>query len=143
MSDRVLGGACLLLAAFFIWQATQIKLGFIVDPLGPRAFPIIVGGVLALAGLYPIFKPDEAPDWPNLSGLVEIGFAIAVLIAYAMLLTRLGFTVATAMAASILAWRLGCRPVTAAVAGMVIAVSIYAVFHLVLGLSLARGPWGF
>ena len=34
-------------------------------------------------------------------------------------------------------------PVKAAVAGAVIAIGIYVVFHLILGLSLARGPWGF
>jgi hypothetical protein len=92
MSDRIFGGACLLLAAFFIWQATQIKLGFIVDPLGPRAFPIVIGIVLAVAGLYPILRPDPRPDWPAVGGLIEIAFAVAILIAYAMLLPRLGFT---------------------------------------------------
>jgi putative tricarboxylic transport membrane protein len=143
MSDRVFGGACLLLAAFFIWQATQIKLGFIVDPLGPRAFPMIIGAVLAVAGLYPILKPDPQPDWPNLGGLLEIVFAAAVLIAYAMLLPRLGFTLSTAIAAGLLTWRLGGRPLTSVASGVVISVGIYAVFHLVLGLSLARGPWGF
>ena len=35
------------------------------------------------------------------------------------------------------------NPLLALVAGVAIAVGIYVVFHLVLGLSLARGPWGF
>jgi putative tricarboxylic transport membrane protein len=143
MSDRVFGGACLLLAAFFIWQATQIKLGFIVDPLGPRAFPIVIGIVLAVAGLYPILRPDPRPDWPAVGGLIEIAFAVAILIAYAMLLPRLGFTLATAITAAVLTWRLGAHPLTAIASGIVTSVGIYVVFHLVLGLSLARGPWGF
>jgi putative tricarboxylic transport membrane protein len=29
------------------------------------------------------------------------------------------------------------------IAGIVISVGIYVIFHLVLGLSLAKGPWGF
>ncbi len=143
MSDRILGGACLLLAAFFIWQATQIQLGFIVDPLGPRSFPIIIGIVLAVAGLYPLVRPDEAPEWPAAGGLLEIVFAIAVLLAYAMLLPELGFVASTALAASFLSWRLGSRPLTAVAAGLAIAVGLYVIFQLVLGLSLARGPWGF
>ena len=36
MSDRILGVVGLALAAFFIWQATQIELSFISDPVGPR-----------------------------------------------------------------------------------------------------------
>ena len=143
MSDRLFGGACLLLAAFFIWQATQIRLGFIVDPLGPRVFPIIIGVVLAVGGLYPLLRPDPRPEWPTAAGLLEIVFAVAVLIAYAALLPRLGFTASTAIAATLLSWRLGSRPLTALASGIVIAVGIYVIFHLVLGLSLARGPWGF
>ena len=54
-----------------------------------------------------------------------------------------GFVACTAVAASYLSWRLGSSPVSAIIAGVLIAVGIYVIFHLVLGLSLARGPWGF
>jgi putative tricarboxylic transport membrane protein len=143
MSDRIFGAVCILLAAFFIWQATQIELGFIVDPMGPRAFPIAIGVVLALGGLYPILRPDPAPDWPAAGRLLEILFAVAVLIAYAQLLSRIGFVLSTAVAASLLSWRLGSRPAAAALGGVTISVGIFVIFHLALGLSLARGPWGF
>jgi len=43
----------------------------------------------------------------------------------------------------LLSWRLGSAPVWAAVSGVGISVGIYVVFHLVLGLSLAKGPLGF
>ena len=46
MSDRIFGGACVLLAAFYIYFATQIQIGFMSDPMGPRAFPILIGIVL-------------------------------------------------------------------------------------------------
>jgi len=143
MSDRVFGAVCILLAAFFVWQATQIETGFIVDPMGPRAFPIIIGIVLGVGGLYPILRPDPAPDWPAAGRLLDIVFAVAVMIAYALVLPRIGFVAATAVAAGLLGWRLGSGPVAAALGGIAIAVGIYVVFHLILGLSLARGPWGF
>ncbi|MCA1972740.1 MAG: tripartite tricarboxylate transporter TctB family protein [Caenispirillum sp.] len=142
-SDRIFGGVGLALAAFFIWQATQIELGFSSDPLGPRSFPIIIGGVMALACIYPLVKPDPEADWPGIGRLLEIALAVAVLIAYALALPIVGFVLATAVAAGILSWRLGSRPTGAALAGIGISVGIYVVFHLVLGLSLARGPWGF
>lgn len=143
MSDRIMGGVGLLLAAFFIWQATLIQESFISDPVGPKIFPIIIGGLVGLSSLAIILKPDDDPEWPDFSRLFEVGLTVAVMIAYAYALPTAGFVVSTAVAAGYLSWRLGTPPVKAAVAGAVIAIGIYVVFHLILGLSLARGPWGF
>lgn len=143
MSDRIMGGVGLLLAAFFIWQATLIQESFISDPVGPKIFPIIIGGLVGLSSLAILLKPDAEPEWPDFSRLFEVGLTVAVMIAYAYALPSAGFVVSTAVAAAYLSWRLGTPPVKAAVAGVAIAIGIYVVFHLILGLSLARGPWGF
>ena len=143
MSDRILGGVGLLLAMFFIWQATLIQESFISDPVGPKIFPIIIGGLVALSSLTILFRPDDEPEWPEFNRLFEVGLTVAVMIAYAYALPIAGFVLSTAVAAAYLSWRLGTPPVKAAIAGIVIAVGIYVVFHLILGLSLARGPWGF
>ena len=143
MSDRILGGLGLLLAIFFIWQATLIKESFISDPVGPKVFPIIIGVLVGLSSLAIFFKPDDEPEWPEFSRLFEVGLTIVVMIGYAYALPTAGFVVSTAVAAAYLSWRLGTPPVKAVIAGAVIAIGIYVVFHLILGLSLARGPWGF
>ena len=39
MSDRIFGAFGLALAIFYIWAATTIKDSFMVDVVGPRAFP--------------------------------------------------------------------------------------------------------
>jgi len=143
MSDRILGGACIALAAFYIFFALQIQVGFMSDPMGPKAFPILIGVVLALAGIYPIVRPDPEPDWPPFSRVLEIVFATAVMIAYAYALPTVGFVISTTVASGLLSWRLGAPPLKAAIAGVVIAVGIFVVFRIVLKLSLAIGPWGF
>ena len=143
MSDRVLGVACLLLSAFYIFMATQIQTSFITDYLGPKFFPILIACLLAIAAIFPIIKPDPDPDWPGLGRLVEIIFAVAVMVAYTYALPVVGFVLSTAITSGILSWRLGAKPIAAAIAGVSISVGIYVVFHLVLQLSLARGPWGF
>ncbi|MCL5776815.1 tripartite tricarboxylate transporter TctB family protein [Limibaculum sp. FT325] len=143
MSDRIFGGVGLLLAAFFIWGATRIELSFISDPVGPRTFPIIIGAILGLASLAVLARPDAEPDWPRLGRVAEIAGAVAVMVAYALLLPELGFVIATAAASAILTWRLGTRPLWAVVSGVLTALGIYTVFHLILGLSLAKGPLGF
>jgi putative tricarboxylic transport membrane protein len=143
MSDRILGGACLSLAIFFIWGASLIELSFISDPVGPRTFPIIIGVMVGLAGLVILLRPDSEPTWPGGARVAEIVAVAVVLAGYAEVLPVLGFVVATAVTAAFLSWRLGAAPMAAVVAGIAISVGIYVVFHLVLGLSLARGPFGF
>lgn len=143
MSDRVFGGVGVVLACFFVWQATTIELSFISDPIGPRTFPILIGIILGVSSLIVLIRPDAAPQWPSFERLFELGMAAAVMLAYAMLLPVLGFLIATALAAAFLTWRLGTRPVASVVTGVATAGGIYVVFHLILELSLARGPLGF
>ena len=143
MSDRILGIVCVLIAGFFIWQATLVETGFIVDPLGPSAFPIIVGVMLGLAGLYTILRPDPEPEWPARGRVLEIGFATLVMIFFAFAVAPLGFVATTVVTAGLLSWRLGSRPLMALITGIGIAATVYIVFHFALGINLARGPWGF
>ena len=143
MSDRILGGASVVLAIFFIWAATQIELSFLSDPVGPKTFPIIIGVMVGVAGLVIMLRPDPEPQWPALGRILEIVAAVVVMVAYAELLPELGFVIATAIAAAFLSWRLGAGPIQAVIAGIAISVGIYVIFHLILGLSLARGPFGF
>ncbi|MEM6488368.1 MAG: tripartite tricarboxylate transporter TctB family protein [Pseudomonadota bacterium] len=143
MSDRVFGVIGLAIAAFLIWGAFQVQLSFISDPVGPRTFPIIIGVLLGAASLSILIVPDPEPAWPALGRLAEIGAAVLVMVAYAMLLPELGFVIATAVAAGYLTWRLGTQPLWSLVSGAATSVGIYVVFHLILGLSLATGPLGF
>ena len=89
-----------------------------------------------------MLRPDTNPEWPTLGRFMEIVFAVVVLVGYALALPDVGFVVATAVASAILSWRLGTHPLAAVLAGVAIAVGIYVVFHLILGLSLAKGPLG-
>ena len=143
MSDRIFGIFGLALAAFYLWATSIIPDSFMVDVVGPRAFPYIVGTVLAICSLYFLLRPDAEPDWPIVANLIEIIFATAVMFLYAWALSRVGFIIATVFATAYLSWRLGTRPLNSLVTGVATAIGIYVVFRLVLGLSLAKGPLGF
>jgi len=143
MSDRIFGVIGLLLSAFYVWQATLIQESFIQDPVGPKAFPVLIAIVLAAASFVFVLRPDPAPQWPAAGRLFEIAVSAALMIAYALALPEAGFVASTAVAAAFLSWRLGTHPLAAVIAGIAIAIGIYVVFHLILGLSLAEGPWGF
>ena len=143
MSDRIFGGIGLALAIFFAWQASIIQESFLTDVVGPKMFPYIIAVVMGLASIYFLVKPDPEPDWPGGGRLAEIGLAALVMFAYAQALPELGFVISTAIAAAYLTWRLGSKPLQSVVIGVCTSVGIYVVFRLVLGLSLARGPFGF
>ena len=143
MSDRIFGAVGLLLAVSYVFAAFAIQESFLSDAVGPKAFPLIIAGILGLSSLVILLRPDPEPTWPALGRLVEVAAAVVVLILYAELLPVAGFVIATAFAAAYLAWRLGSGPVELVLVGIGTSVGIYVIFHLVLGLSLARGPWGF
>ncbi len=143
MSDRIFGLFGLALAAFYLWATSIIPDSFMVDVVGPRAFPYIIGTILVICSLYFLLRPDAEPDWPILANLIEIVFATAVMFLYAWALSRVGFVIATVFATAYLSWRLGTRPLSALITGVATAIGIYVVFHMILGLSLAKGPLGF
>ncbi|WP_425072428.1 tripartite tricarboxylate transporter TctB family protein [Sagittula sp. S175] len=143
MSDRIFGVFGILLAIGFAISALAIEESFLSDAVGPKAFPLIIAAILGISSAVIALRPDAEPEWPPFARLVEIGASVVVMILYAQLLPVAGFVVATAFAAAYLAWRLGSGPIEAALVGVGTSVGIYVIFHLVLGLSLARGPWGF
>ncbi len=143
MSDRIFGVIGVLLAIGFAVAAFQIQESFLSDAVGPKAFPLIIAVILGLSSAAIALKPDAEPDWPVLGRLVEVGAAVVVMVLYAELLPVVGFVIATAVAATYLAWRLGSTVLGSLMTGVGTSLGIYVVFHLVLGLSLARGPLGF
>ncbi|WP_319531265.1 tripartite tricarboxylate transporter TctB family protein [uncultured Cohaesibacter sp.] len=143
MSDRIFGICSLLLAALFAYSAFLIEESFLSDAVGPKAFPLIISAILAVSSVFIILKPDEEPKWPTLSRFVEIVAAIVAMVLYAEFLPIVGFVIATAVVSAYLTWRLGTTPISSLVVGVSISMGIYIVFHLLFGLSLAKGPLGF
>lgn len=143
MSDRIFGTVGLLLAIIYGWATLQIEESFLSDAVGPKTFPLAIATIFGLASLAIALRPDSEPEWPRLARLVEIGAAIVVMVLYAEFLDNVGFIIATALATTYLTWRLGTGPLQSVVVGVLTSIGIYTIFHLVLGLSLARGPFGF
>ena len=142
MSNRIFGGGCVLIGALYIYFASQTALTLLTDPLGPRPFPMLVGACLSASGAVLLIKPGMEPNWPSLARLLELLFAVTVMLGYAIVMPEIGFVIATTIATSMLSWRMGARPLSAIGAGLTVAISIFVIFNKVLGLSLAIGPWG-
>lgn len=143
MSDRIFGVFGILLAIGYAMSAFAIEESFLSDAVGPKAFPLIIATILGISSAVIAIKPDPEPHWPNFARLAEIFAAVVVMVLYAQFLPVAGFVIATAVASTYLSWRLGSTIVGAVLTGVGTSLGIYVIFHLVLGLSLARGPLGF
>ena len=139
-SDRIFGLVALFVALGYIASATQIQTSFLADPVGPKAFPMLVGAVAALASLVMIIRPDPDPDWPVGRTWIALCVAVIVLIVYAYALKPLGFLLPTAIAAGILSFQISPRAVPAALAGVGLSIGLFLLFKYALGLGLVAFP---
>ncbi|WP_022953547.1 tripartite tricarboxylate transporter TctB family protein [Leucothrix mucor] len=142
ISDRIFGLVVLLVAVAYVAAATQIQTSFLADPVGPKAFPIMIGSIAALCGLFLMVKPDPDPEWPAMRTFLALLVAVAVLIAYAFALKPLGFILPTAIAAGILSFQISPRAGPAALAGVGLSVGLFVLFKFALGLGLVPFPKG-
>lgn len=142
ISDRIFGLVVLMVALAYIVSATQIQTSFLADPVGSKAFPIIIGAVAALCGLVMIVKPDPDPEWPVFTTFLALLVAVAVLVGYAFALKPFGFLIPTAITAAILSYQISPKVNTALLAGVGLSVGLFILFKFALGLSLVAFPKG-
>ena len=159
--ERTLGAGLLALGAAYLAAAFLIS-----EPeggyaaVGPRVFPIAIGIALVAVALWTAFRAQGAAGAPS-SGPAKAQAApasdaappaadwrtaapsVLLFLAYILLLEPLGYLLATtafiALEARLLGSRRWGRDLLAALA---VAVSVYALFSLVLGLRLPAGLLG-
>jgi len=140
MSDRIFGLVAIIVALGFILSATTIQTSFLQDPVGPKTFPYLVGGIVVLCALSIAFKPDEEPAWPGLVTFAKLGFAVLVLVAYSYALKPMGFLIPTAVAAGIISWQISPRTMPAILTGVGLSIGLFLIFKYGLGLGLVAVP---
>lgn len=141
-SDRILGLVTVVAALAYIASAAQLETSFLADPVGPKTFPFLIGGIILLCGLVFIFRPDPDPKWPEAKSWLSLAVAVMVLVLYAYALKPMGFLLPTAVAGAILRYQIGPRVVPAILAGLGLSVGLFFVFKFLLGLSLFAFPRG-
>jgi len=124
----------------FILSATQVQTSFLTDPVGPKMFPMLIGGVALLSALLIILKPDADPVWPPWKTAASLAICAVVLFAYAYALKPFGFLVPTAVCTAILSYQIHPRVVTALLAGVGLSIGLFLLFRYGLGLSLFAFP---
>lgn len=152
--DRVIFVCIMVLAAVYFYATAQIPTLEIGDPLGPKAFPRLLGiGLLITAGL--LFfemrtaakRPQPAATQPHAADkghLWSIAGITAWTAVYYAAFEPLGFIIATAI---YLLGLMACfhrgKWLANVLTSVLFAVGTYGLFVKVLGVSLAKGILNF
>jgi putative tricarboxylic transport membrane protein len=144
-SRRIVAVGFLLAAVVVLVSAWTIPQGGGYQAVGPRAFPLLVGGglgVVAVIGVVQAFisssEPVESDDEPIQWRPVLI--LVAALAGYAALIVPVGYWQTTAVFFVVCARVLGSRRlVRDAVIAVVLALATYFLFDRVLGITLPPG----
>lgn len=141
-ADRIFGLVMIVLALGYLLSATQIQSSFLSDPVGPRVFPYIIAVGVIIASVVMVLRPDPSVEWPGPAAALQLGFALLVLVGYAMTIRPLGFLFPTAIAAGILSYQINQRPLPALASGLGLSIGLFVLFKMVLGLGMQGFPRG-
>lgn len=142
MNNRILGIAALALAAMMIWQGHDLQAPFSYEPLGPRAFPLLIAAVMALCGLrLAIRGGGQAPANPP-GANTRIAAMFGVIVGYALVFQWAGFIIATALMTLLVGRLFGGGGVGPAIGGVVGSVLLFILFDRVLDVVLPVGLLG-
>lgn len=142
MNDRLLGLLALLLAAFMFWQSRGMVPAFSYEPLGPRAFPMLLSFFIAFCGIVLLLKGQYRSAPLSTATRVRLILLTLSLLGYALLFIPLGFIVATFLAILAIGGLFGGRPVPLISASIIAPVTLYYLFDQLLDVVLPMGILG-
>ncbi len=140
--QRIFASVLLLVCVGLALMAWPYQAAFSYEPVGPRAFPLLMIGLLSLALLYMVFRPtpivhsDEDPQLDR-ETLQKIGICVVLLLIFAGTFEPLGFILASIVVGVPMARLYGGRWVPSVVIISLMAIGLYLLFDkLMLPLGL-------
>ncbi|MBU1332388.1 MAG: tripartite tricarboxylate transporter TctB family protein [Gammaproteobacteria bacterium] len=139
MYVRLFAAIWLLFCACLAVIAWGFQAPFAYDPVGPRAYPLLLLALMAAGSAWLVFKPGEAVEMLSRRALQRAGLCILTLLAYAVLFEPLGFILSTALATFVLGLLFTGRVLPCLVSGVLMGVLLYALFDYALDVPLPLG----
>lgn len=138
----LLGLALLALAALVAWDASRLGGGATYAQVGPKSFPYVIAGGLALLSVWTLVAawlgdvPARDPD-----EIAPILWIVGGLLAQIALLGVAGFSIATGVMFGLVARGFGERRLWLTIpAGILVSLVLFFVFNRGLQLTLPGGP---
>ncbi|MFO3670675.1 hypothetical protein BS643_11350 [Pseudomonas protegens] len=142
--QRLFAAVLLLACAGLALMAWPYQAAFSYEPVGPRAFPLLMLGLMGLALLYMLFRPapikhsEEEPPLDRQT-LTKIALCVALLLVFAGAFEPLGFIVASVLIGVPMARLYGGRWLPSLVIICLLSVGLYWLFDRVMDVPLPLG----
>ncbi|WNW11572.1 tripartite tricarboxylate transporter TctB family protein [Pseudomonas sp. DTU_2021_1001937_2_SI_NGA_ILE_001] len=142
--QRLFAAALLLVCAALAIMAWPYQAPFSYEPVGPRAFPLLMLGLMGLALLYMLFRPTpivHSEDEPPLDRetLIKIGACIGLLLIFAATFETLGFILSSILIGVPMALLYGGRAVPGTVVVVLMSIALYVLFDKTMDVPLPMG----
>ncbi|WP_434591364.1 tripartite tricarboxylate transporter TctB family protein [Pseudomonas sp. R4-83] len=142
--QRIFASVLLLACAGLALMAWPYQAAFSYEPVGPRAFPLLMLGLMGLALLYMVFRPapiKHNPDEPPLDreSLTKIGLCVVLLLVFAGTFEPLGFIIASILTGVPMARLYGGRWLPSVVIISLMAIGLYLLFDRLMDVPLPLG----
>lgn len=142
--QRIFASVLLLVCFGLALMAWPYQAAFSYEPVGPRAFPLLMLGLMGLALLYMVFRPapiKHSEDEPPLDRetLTKIGICVALLLVFAGTFEPLGFIAASIITGVPMARLYGGRWLPSVVIISLMAVGLYLLFDRLMDVPLPLG----
>ena len=141
MSERIFGVFLLLLSAGGVYFGWDLKAPISYEPVGPRAFPLLVFALLGVCAVGLIVSKRPPTAWAPPPVLLRIGAMFLVVLAYAFLFDKLGFIISTALMTIPVARFFGGTWLKSVIGGVGLVVVLFLLFDRVLDVALPVGFW--
>lgn len=141
MSDRIFAAVWLVLCIVGMVIGWQIQSEYSYEPVGPRPFPLLLLGLMAICAVMMLLRKPDSVQWPVASTLKKLLALCVMLIVYGWLFERLGFALCTTLLTFGIGMLFGARWWAAALSGAVMGISLFYAFDHLLDVTLPFGSW--
>ena len=144
LAQRLFASALLLVCAGLAAMAWPYQAAFSYEPVGPRAFPLLMLALMGLGLVYMIVRPSpvvHSEDDPKLDRetLTKIGLCIVLLLIFAGTFEPLGFILSSILVGIPLARLYGGRWLPSSVIISLVSVGLYLLFDKAMDVPLPLG----
>ena len=142
--QRIFASGLLIVCAGLAMMAWPYQAAFSYEPVGPRAFPLLMLALMALGLIYMIFRPSpvvHSEEDPQLDRqtLTKIGLCVLLLLVFAGTFEPLGFILSSILVGIPMARLYGGRWLPSIVIISLMSVALYLLFDKAMDVPLPLG----
>jgi putative tricarboxylic transport membrane protein len=142
--QRLFAAFLLLICAGLALMAWPYQAPFSYEPVGPRAFPLLMLGLMGLALVYMLFRPTpivHTEEDPKLDRetIIKITACVVLLLIFAGLFEPLGFILSSILIGIPMARLYGGRWLPSVIVVILMSIGLYLLFDKAMDVPLPLG----